>query len=294
MLQSLKNCSWRCGARAPRVQKKAMNRLRTIIPGTAATARIRGIPLLHPLVLCILVSSSIRSESMQRDLWDAINMIPKNWQSTSSTLFARIPIVFPKSPKIDKPEQKENESDEESAQKAWELHLKRDDSMVIENFMGQIKSKVECPKETCGRVSTTFEPVMCLSKPLPGTTEITIVVTFVSMVPGEGMKKLNVTLSKTASVLELSRKIAMLVNDSKLSSGVVVAEDIVIAETWNKEIYKFYNGTEEVAKINDSDEIFAYQVATLEAIHQEQELEKDQEIGAEMQDEKHGTVPSID
>ena len=196
-----------------------------------------------------------------------------------------------KKPYIEKPEQKENESDEESAQKAWELHLKRDDSKVIENFMGQIKSKVECPKETCGRVSTTFEPVMYLSVPLPGTTETTIVVTFVSMVPGEDMKKLNVTLSKTASVSELSRKIAMLVNDSKLSSDLVVAEDIVIAETWNKEIYKFYNGTEEVAKINDSDEIFAYQVASLDAIHQEQELEKDQEKGAEMQDEEAQQSP---
>jgi hypothetical protein len=37
-----------------------------------------------------------------------------------------------------------------------------------------------------------------------------------------------------------------------------------------------------VAKINDSDEIFAYQVASLEAVHQEQELQKDQEKGAEM------------
>lgn len=196
-----------------------------------------------------------------------------------------------KKPYIEKPEQKENESDEESAQKAWELHLKRDDSKVIENFMGQIKSKVECPKETCGRVSTTFEPVMYLSVPLPGTTETTIVVTFVSMIPGEGMKKLNVTLSKAAHVSELSRKIAMLVNDSKLSSDAVVAEDIVIAETWNKEIYKFYSGTEEVAKINDSDEIFAYQVASLEAIHQEQELEKDQDKGAEMQDEEARHIP---
>jgi hypothetical protein len=34
----------------------------------------------------------------------------------------------------------------------------------------------------------------------------------------------------------------MLVNDPKQSSEVVVAENIVIAETWNKQIYKFCNG----------------------------------------------------
>lgn len=193
-----------------------------------------------------------------------------------------------KKPYIEKPEQEENETDEQSAQKAWELHLQRDDSKVIENFIGQIKSKVVCPKETCGRVSTTFEPVMYLSVPLPGTLETTIEMTFVSMTPGEIMQKMHVTLPKTASMSEFATKIVLLVNEKTPASDAIFAKDIIIAETWNKEIYKFYDDTEEVAKISDSDEIFAYQVASVDAIHEElvQDEEHNEYNGTEMQEEE--------
>jgi len=191
-----------------------------------------------------------------------------------------------KKPYIEKPEQEENETDEQSAQKAWELHLQRDNSKVIENFIGQIKSKVVCPKETCGRVSTTFEPVMYLSVPLPGTLETTIEMTFVGMTPGDVMRKMNVTLPKTANMAEFAKKIALLVNESTSTPNAIVAKDIAIAETWNKEIYKFYDDTEEVAKISDSDEIFAYQVASVEAIREEQDEEESTDGVTEMQEEE--------
>lgn len=180
-----------------------------------------------------------------------------------------------KKPYIEKPEQKENETDEEAAGKAWELHLRRDDSKVLENFMGQIKSKVVCPRETCGRVSTTFEPVMYLSVPLPGTTETTIEVTFVSMSPAESMKKMNITLSKHANIEDLATEVALLINQKKNPSEAVDASNIIVAEVWNKEVLKFYEKTEEVAKINDSDKIFAYEVASVDAIHEE--IEKGQD-----------------
>lgn len=182
-----------------------------------------------------------------------------------------------KKPYIEKPEQQDDESDEEAAAKAWELHLQRDNSKVLENFMGQIKSKVVCPRETCGRVSTTFEPVMYLSVPLPGTTETTIEVTFVGISPAEYMRKLNVTLSKTADIRELAVKISVLVNQTRHRDESVDASNIVIAEIWNKEVYKFYDKTDEVAKINETDAIFAYEVASLDCIHADMDSEHDYE-----------------
>lgn len=180
-----------------------------------------------------------------------------------------------KKPYIEKPEQLEDESDEEAAAKAWDLHLKRDDSKVLENFMGQIKSKVVCPRETCGRVSTTFEPVMYLSVPLPGTTETTIEVTFVSMSPVDRMKKLNVTLSKSASIEDLAIKISILVNQTRHRDESIDASNIIIAEIFHNEVFKFYDKTDEVAKINETDAIFAYEVASLDSIHAEIDAEND-------------------
>jgi len=55
--------------------------------------------------------------------------------------------------------------DEEVAQESWENHTSRNASVIVDNFHGQFKSTVRCPK--CGRVSVTFDPFCTLSVPLP-------------------------------------------------------------------------------------------------------------------------------
>jgi hypothetical protein len=69
-------------------------------------------------------------------------------------------------PYVEKPEQEEHESDLVAAKKAWDIHLQRESSFVSDTFVGQVKSKVTCPAEGCGRVSTTYDPFMYLSVPV--------------------------------------------------------------------------------------------------------------------------------
>ena len=59
--------------------------------------------------------------------------------------------------------------DEEVAQEAWEAHLKRNKSIIVDLFQGQFKSTVNCP--VCDKVSITFDPFMYLSVPLPVSNE---------------------------------------------------------------------------------------------------------------------------
>jgi ubiquitin carboxyl-terminal hydrolase 6/32 len=54
--------------------------------------------------------------------------------------------------------------DEEVAQEAWENHLRRNRSVIVDLFQGQLKSTVKCPD--CGKISITFDPFMYLSLPL--------------------------------------------------------------------------------------------------------------------------------
>ena len=54
--------------------------------------------------------------------------------------------------------------DEEFAIECWENHLKRNRSVIVDLFHGQLKSTVECPE--CGKVSIKFDPFMYLSVPL--------------------------------------------------------------------------------------------------------------------------------
>lgn len=66
------------------------------------------------------------------------------------------------------------------AKEAWELHLSRNDSIVVDLFQGQFKSTVVCPE--CSYLSNTFDPFMYLSLPLPtsSTQRVTVVLVFKS------------------------------------------------------------------------------------------------------------------
>lgn len=55
--------------------------------------------------------------------------------------------------------------DEEVAHEAWDNHLKRNQSVVVDLFQGQLKSQVRCVE--CGYVSVRFDPFTFLSLPLP-------------------------------------------------------------------------------------------------------------------------------
>lgn len=78
-------------------------------------------------------------------------------------------------PYVEKTEKKRDEEDEVAARRAWNEYLQRDDSRIVESFMGQVKSRVQCPNTECGRVSTTFDPYMYLSVPVRMHLAITFI-----------------------------------------------------------------------------------------------------------------------
>ena len=63
------------------------------------------------------------------------------------------------------------------AKEAWERHLQRNQSIIIDLCGGQFKSKVVCPE--CSLESITFDPFLFLSLPIPQQTHIYRELTFV-------------------------------------------------------------------------------------------------------------------
>jgi ubiquitin C-terminal hydrolase len=51
------------------------------------------------------------------------------------------------------------------AKRAWDVYLKRNRSVVVDLFQGQLRSELKCP--ACANVSVTFDPYMYLGVPLP-------------------------------------------------------------------------------------------------------------------------------
>ncbi|CAM9437932.1 unnamed protein product [Scytosiphon promiscuus] len=57
---------------------------------------------------------------------------------------------------------------EQQADRAWALHLTRNDSKITSMFCGQLQSRISCL--SCGNISFCFDPFFDLSVPLPSTT----------------------------------------------------------------------------------------------------------------------------
>ena len=55
--------------------------------------------------------------------------------------------------------------DKEVAAISWDNFKKRNDSVVVDYFAGQLRSHVKC--NVCDRESTTFDPFLSLSVPVP-------------------------------------------------------------------------------------------------------------------------------
>ena len=62
-------------------------------------------------------------------------------------------------------EQKKNETDEEASERFWTYHKMREDSIIVDLFHGQFKSKISCVD--CGNLSINYEPFIFLGLPIP-------------------------------------------------------------------------------------------------------------------------------
>ena len=54
-----------------------------------------------------------------------------------------------------------------ASEKAWLRYLNRNDSIIVSLFQGQLKSQLQC--SVCRKTSTTYNPFMYLSVPIPRT-----------------------------------------------------------------------------------------------------------------------------
>jgi ubiquitin carboxyl-terminal hydrolase 4/11/15 len=172
-----------------------------------------------------------------------------------------------KKPYIEKPEQEEDESDRDAAEKAWGVHLQREDSKVFDYFMGQIKSRLQCTTKGCGRVSTTFDPSMYLSVPIPGSTDREMKVTFVPLDRTQTCAEFTVKLCKNSTFAGLKKHIADLASECyNFKEGELLEEDIQITDFWNDKTFAYHADDAHIDKVKNSDITYAYQLYPLASV----------------------------
>ncbi len=74
------------------------------------------------------------------------------------------------------------------AEKDWEVYKSRNDSVIVDLFQGQYRSKLTCPE--CNRVSITFDPFLYLTVPVP-RRKVTLEVWFFALNGAGEPRKVN-------------------------------------------------------------------------------------------------------
>jgi len=146
-------------------------------------------------------------------------------------------------------------SDVECAREAWQRHLARNDSIIVSLFHGQLKSRVQCPLDTCRHVSVTFDPFMYLSVPLPKDRR-RIVVTLVRP-HMTGTTEYVLRLPPSATVAHLLTVLAQCAES-------LHPEDLLLTKVFQHRFVKVYQDYEQLDAISDDDQLVAYDVGHID------------------------------
>ncbi|VFQ79687.1 unnamed protein product [Cuscuta campestris] len=142
--------------------------------------------------------------------------------------------------------------DQEVADEHWQNHLSRNDSIIINLWQGQYRSKLVCPE--CMKSSVTFDPFMYLSLPLPSTTTRTMNLTVLS---GNGTSlpfHVTVTVPKDGCFKDLFQA---LISGCSLSDE----ETFLVAEIYGSSILRFLDApNDSLDLVRDDDTLVAYRL----------------------------------
>ncbi|KAK9247838.1 hypothetical protein V1506DRAFT_530826 [Lipomyces tetrasporus] len=159
-----------------------------------------------------------------------------------------------KKPYTEKPELPDDQVDSkeavvELANKCWELHRMRNDSVIQDLFAGMYKSTLVCP--VCNKVSITFDPFMDLTLPLPIDNTWSKVIYFV---PSKGRPvKLDIELSGGASIKEYKAYVAKMMK--------VDPKKLISASIYSNKFFSFHKDSDLVSdKIDSSEDGILYEL----------------------------------
>ncbi|XP_060737314.1 ubiquitin carboxyl-terminal hydrolase 11 [Tachysurus vachellii] len=152
-------------------------------------------------------------------------------------------------------------SDQEMADRAWCVHKRRNDSVIVDTFHGLLKSTLVCPE--CGKVSETFDPFCYLTVPLPVSKERVMEVFFVSLDPLAKPVQYRVVVPKTGRVMDLCVALS--------EATDVPAEKMVVADVFNHRFYRIYQTNESLSLIQERDDIFLYELDSSSTVDPDEE-----------------------
>lgn len=143
----------------------------------------------------------------------------------------------------------EGRPDVEVSREAWQNHLLRNDSVFVDLFHGQLKSRLQCPK--CNQISITFDPFAYLAVPFPKEKRSSTVY-FWPLDPCLKPVRISVRYNADGKISEVLDALSRLVNVNLKSMRMI--------EVNNHRIVRAYNPEDSVNNILTTDIIYVFQV----------------------------------
>ncbi|XP_048012803.1 ubiquitin carboxyl-terminal hydrolase 15-like isoform X2 [Megalobrama amblycephala] len=137
------------------------------------------------------------------------------------------------------------------AEEAWENHIKRNDSIIVDIFHGLFKSTLVCP--VCAKISVTFDPFCYLTLPLPMKKERTLEVYLVWLDPLAKPTQYKLTVPKVGCISDLCASLSAL-------SGVP-AQKMIVTDIYNHRFHRIFAANENLSSIMERDDIYVFELA---------------------------------
>ncbi|XP_026523596.1 ubiquitin carboxyl-terminal hydrolase 15 isoform X2 [Notechis scutatus] len=137
------------------------------------------------------------------------------------------------------------------AEEAWENHLKRNDSIIVDIFHGLFKSTLVCPE--CAKISVTFDPFCYLTLPLPMKKERSLEVYLVRLDPLSKPMQYKVVVPKIGNIQDLCIALSTL-------SGVA-ADKMIVTDIYNHRFHRIFAMDENLTSIMERDDIYVFEIA---------------------------------
>lgn len=132
------------------------------------------------------------------------------------------------------------------------------------SFLCRISLPCFTPKTMCQLPTSIFA-----DNQIPGTSDVTIDATFVSLDPTKSNEKISITVPKSFSVSDYLERIGELVG--------AASEDLIAADIFKNDVYEIYTLSDPITKLfrNQNVDVFLYQLEPLVSIQQQQEKFED-------------------
>mmetsp|Transcript_15523 Transcript_15523/g.48578 ORF Transcript_15523/g.48578 Transcript_15523/m.48578 type:complete len:1140 (-) Transcript_15523:33-3452(-) len=147
----------------------------------------------------------------------------------------------------------EGEVDEAAvAAETWSRHLARNQSVVVDNMHGMLRSRVTCPE--CERTSVTFDVYTFLSLPLPVDMHRVIEASVSSYDRNAGLpRKYAVSIdARTGKIGDLRVALA--------AAASLRPSRLMLADVYNSKVYAWLSDTRHISDIRTSDVTIGFEV----------------------------------